>query len=482
MSQSVTASGPEWQPGNQFFHEQLLRMQARVLRNNGMLTQGRLTRMVGFTLEAEGCKAAIGGRCRVETDSGKMMDAEVVGFADEKLFLMPLGQPVGLSPGARVVPVTGNERVGVGSALLGRVIDFQGAPLDGGGPIRTLNRVPIGGRNLNPLKRIPVNQPLDVGVRSINSLLAVGSGQRLGLFAPAGAGKSVLLGMMTQFARADVVVVGLIGERGREVREFVDSVRAAQGMDNAVVVAAPADLSPVSRIRAAERATAIAEYFRDAGQRVLLLMDSLTRYCQAQREIALSIGEPPASKGYPPSVFARLGQLVERAGNGDKGKGGITAIYTVLTEGDETADPLAEAARSVLDGHIVLSREFAEAGHYPAIDIEASISRVMPVVADRNQQALALKFKRIFSLYRQSADLIRVGAYSAGQDQELDHAVAMYPRLMEFLRQEMHEGVGIKQALLELEKLLEEQQPPTAQQPGLEANAEIGSMPTNLGR
>ncbi len=441
--------------GSPFLRDQLLRMQARALRSNGMQVEGRLTRVVGFTLEAEGCGASIGSRCRVETADGGLVDAEVVGFEGEKLFLMPLGQPAGLQPGARVVPLAGSERVAVGAELLGRVVDFQGTPLDGQGALKLQNRVPVGGRTLNPLQRTPVTDPLDVGVRSINALLTVGNGQRLGLFAAAGAGKSVLLEMMTRFARADVVVVGLIGERGREVQEFVGSIRQSQGLENVVVVAAPADLSPVSRIRAAERATAYAEYFRDAGQRVLLLMDSLTRYCQAQREVALAIGEPPASKGYPPSVFARLGQLVERAGNGDRRPGGITAIYTVLTEGEEAADPLAEAARSVLDGHIVLSREFAEAGHYPAIDIEASISRVMTLVTDPAQQQLALSFKRLFSLYRQNADLIRVGAYTPGQDQELDLAVNFYPQLMEFLRQPMDQGVEMDTALHQLVALLQ---------------------------
>lgn len=443
-----------WQPGGAFIQEQLLRMQTRALISDGSQIEGKLTRMVGFTLEAQGCMAAIGSRCRVETRGGKMIEAEVVGFEQDKLFLMPLGPALGLQPGARVVPVSGGERVAVGNALLGRVIDFQGNPLDGQGPIRTQNRVPIGGRTINPLQRFPVVEVLDVGVRSINSLLTVGSGQRLGLFAAAGAGKSVLLGMMTRYARADVVVIGLIGERGREVQEFVASVKAAQGLNNAVVVAAPADVSPVGRLRAAERATAIAEYFRDAGQRVLLLMDSLTRYCQAQREIALAIGEPPASKGYPPSTFARLGQLVERAGNGDKGPGSITAIYTVLTEGEDTSDPVAEAARSVLDGHIVLSREFAEAGHYPAIDIEASISRVMTSVTESDQQTVALAFKRLFSLYRRSADLIRIGAYTPGQDPQLDQAVELYPRMMAFLGQDMHAGVNFKQALQQLTELM----------------------------
>ncbi|MEL0082220.1 MAG: FliI/YscN family ATPase [Gammaproteobacteria bacterium] len=429
-------------------------MQARALTSDGSQIEGRLTRMVGFTLEAQGCMAAIGSRCQVEVRGGQMIDAEVVGFEQEKLYLMALGHPQGLQPGARVVPVSGAERVAVGNALLGRVIDFQGLPLDGKGAIRTRNRVPIGGRFINPLQRFPVAEVLDVGVRSINSLLTVGSGQRLGLFAAAGAGKSVLLGMMTKFASADVVVIGLIGERGREVQEFVASLKQNNALDNAVVVAAPADVSPVGRLRAAQRATAIAEYFRDAGQRVLLLMDSLTRFCQAQREIALAIGEPPASKGYPPSTFARLGQLLERAGNGDRASGSITAIYTVLTEGEETTDPVAEAARAVLDGHIVLSREFAEAGHYPAIDIEASISRVMTGVTDAGHQQLALEFKRMFSLYRRNADLIRVGAYTPGQDPELDQAVTMYPRMMEFLRQQMDQGEDYGASLQQLTELL----------------------------
>ena len=474
-----TVESKPWQPGGAFVQEHLLRMQARALTSDGSQIEGKLTRMVGFTLEAQGCMAAIGSRCRVETRNGQMIDAEVVGFEQDKLFLMALGQPLGLQPGARVVPVSGGERVGVGKALLGRVVDFQGLPLDDAGPIRTQNKVPIGGRTINPLQRSPVVDVLDVGVRSINSLLTVGSGQRLGLFAAAGAGKSVLLGMMTSFAQADVVVIGLVGERGREVQEFVASLKENDALDNAIVVAAPADVSPVGRLRAAERATAIAEYFRDAGQRVLLLMDSLTRYCQAQREIALAIGEPPASKGYPPSTFARLGQLVERAGNGDKGTGSITAIYTVLTEGEDTTDPVAEAARSVLDGHIVLSREFAEAGHYPAIDIEASISRVMTSVTDVEHQKLALAFKRMFSLYRRSADLIRVGAYTPGQDLQLDEAVKLYPQMMEFLRQEMHAGVGFEPALLQLAGALNLSADSPASEAGEMPAADLISADTN---
>ncbi|MFO1435250.1 MAG: FliI/YscN family ATPase, partial [Gammaproteobacteria bacterium] len=314
------------------------------------VVEGKLTRMVGLTLEAVGCQAAIGDRCRVASRSGEPVDAEVVGFAGDRLFLMPTGSPHGLAPSARVVPIGRAGDVAVGDHLLGRVINGSGQPLDGFPMPRAEQRVPLHGTLINPLARTPIRQPLDVGVRAINALLSVGNGQRLGLFAQAGVGKSILLGMMTRYTSADVIVVGLIGERGREVKEFIEESLGEEGLKRAVVVATPADMPPLMRVHGASVATAIAEYFRDRGKRVLLLMDSLTRYAQALREIALTIGEPPATRGFPPSVFARLPALVERAGTGPAGAGSITAFYTVLTDGEDNNDPVADAARAILDG------------------------------------------------------------------------------------------------------------------------------------
>lgn len=416
--------------------------------------EGRLTRMVGLTLEAVGCPAAIGGRCLIVNPDDTRIEAEVVGFSGEKLFLMPIGDIQGLVPNARVIPTRRVCEAAVGPGLLGRVLDGAGQPLDGKGPLASVARVPLTGRYINPLSRRPIREPLDVGVRSINALLSVGRGQRMGLFAGSGVGKSVLLGMMTRYTNADVIVVGLIGERGREVVEFVQNTLGAEGMARAVVVATPADTSPLMRMHGAMLATSIAEYFRDQGLHVLLLMDSLTRFAQAQREIALAIGEPPATKGYPPSVFAKLPQLVERAGNGDVGGGSITAFYTVLTEGDDQQDPIADAARAILDGHIVLSRDLAEAGHYPAIDVEASISRAMTEITDAGHLNSARRFKQLYSTYRQHRDLISVGAYQKGADPRVDEAVAYQPRIMEFLQQNMREPVPLVESLDDLDKLI----------------------------
>ncbi|NOY66544.1 MAG: flagellar protein export ATPase FliI, partial [Gammaproteobacteria bacterium] len=378
------------------------------------VVQGKLTRMIGLALEAVGCHAPIGARCHISGPDNSNIEAEVVGFSGEKLFLMPTGTIQGLTPNAKVIPIDTVAFAPVGEQLLGRVIDGSGKPLDGFGPLNTESSAPLTGRLINPLQRMPIEEPLDVGVRAINSLLTVGRGQRMGLFAGSGVGKSVLLGMMTRYTTADVIVVGMIGERGREVKEFVEKILGKEGMARSVVVATPADYPPLLRLHGAMMATSIAEYFRDQGKQVLLLMDSLTRYGQAQREIALAIGEPPATKGYPPSVFAKIPQLVERAGNGDKGGGSITAFYTVLVEGDDHNDPIADAARAILDGHIVLSRDLADAGHYPAINIEASISRAMPDITDPDHQLVARKFKKIYSVYQQNMDLINVGAYQQG--------------------------------------------------------------------
>ena len=412
-----------------------------------VIVEGKLTRMVGLTLEAVGCEAAIGDRCVVLNRTGERIDTEVVGFSGESLFLMPTGNTRGLAPNARVIPCGGSGEIAVGPGLLGRVIDGAGQPIDGRGPLRVEGRQPLNGSFVNPLDRAPIREQLDVGVRSINALLTVGRGQRIGLFAGSGVGTSVLLGMMTRYTNADIIVVGLVGERGREVKEFIDDSLGPEGLARSVVVATPADNPPLMRMHGATMATAIAEYFRDQGKHVLLLMDSLTRYAQAQREIALTIGEPPATRGYPPSVFARLPQLVERAGMGVGGRGSITAFYTVLTEGDDNNDPVADNARAILDGHIVLSRRLAERGQYPAIDIEASISRLMTAVAAPEHYQLARQFKHYYSLYEQNQDLFNVGAYQPGSNQELDRAVQLRELLTAFMRQDPMQPVGSQQAI-----------------------------------
>ncbi|WP_044408985.1 flagellar protein export ATPase FliI [Thiomicrospira microaerophila] len=420
----------------------------------GLVVEGRLVRMVGMTLEVVGTYAPIGGRCKVLHPGGEAVIAEVVGFNNDRLFLMPVGETHGLAPNARVIPLSGGVKIDVGFSMLGRVIDGRGQPLDGKGGLVADGAVSLAGTRINPLHRQPITKPLDVGVKAINALLTLGQGQRLGLMAGTGVGKSVLLGMMTRYTSADIVVVGLIGERGREVNDFVRHNLGVEGLKRAVVVATPADDPPLMRMHGAMLATAIAEYFRDQGLNVLLLMDSLTRFAQAQREIALAIGEPPASKGYPPSVFAKLPQLVERAGNGREGSGSITAIYTVLAEGDDQSDPVVDSARGVLDGHIVLSRAIADSGRYPAIDIESSISRVMIELISKEQYAKAQLFKKLYSLYQQNQDLISVGAYRRGANPEVDAAIAKHPQLMAFLSQSIDERFDFTQSLMALNKAL----------------------------
>jgi flagellum-specific ATP synthase len=427
----------------------------KIAETPGLVVEGKLSRMVGLTLEAVGCRAAIGSRCRIEMKGGRKIEAEVVGFEGERVFLMSAGEMHGLEPDCRVIPLGKNSLARVGVNLLGRVLDGSGKPLDNKGPLKTDAQISLNGMPINPLTRTPIRTPLDVGVRAINSMLCVGRGQRMGLFAGTGVGKSILLGMMTKFTEADIVVVGLIGERGREVNEFVQKILGEEGLKRAVVVATPADDPPLMRVHGALLATSIAEYFRDQGLDVLLLMDSLTRFAQAHREIALAIGEPPATKGYPPSVFAKLPHLVERAGNGSEGGGSITAFYTVLTEGDDNNDPIADSARGVLDGHIFLSRTLAESGHFPAIDIEASISRVMPDIVDHEHMKMALEVRRLYSTYRQNLDLISVGAYQAGSDARIDKAIEKNPAILEFLKQDMNEAVDVERSLKELEGLLD---------------------------
>ncbi|MEA3406334.1 MAG: flagellar protein export ATPase FliI [Pseudomonadota bacterium] len=437
---------------NHSITEKLDQLSSQLTLPSSLIVTGRLVRMVGMTLEVVGTFAPVGSRCQVQSTQGEPIEAEVVGFHDDRLFLMPIGDTQGLSPNAKVTPIPGGVKVKIGSSMLGRIVDGSGQALDGKGPIDTEVEVLLSGRRINPLQRAPIEEPIDVGIKAINGLLTLGRGQRVGLMAGTGVGKSVLLGMMTRYTDADVVVVGLVGERGREVNDFVRNNLGEEGLRRAVVVATPADDPPLMRLHGAMLATAIAEHFRDQGLHVLLLMDSLTRFAQAQREIALAVGEPPASKGYPPSVFSKLPQLVERAGNGQVGAGSITAIYTVLAEGDDQSDPVVDSARGVLDGHIVLSRAIADSGRYPAIDVEASISRVMVDVVSKHQIDEARKFKQMYATYQQNQDLINVGAYRKGSDANIDRAIAKYPSLNNYLSQQIEESFSVSQSIKQLSK------------------------------
>lgn len=443
---------------------------ATVSADTSLEVRGTLTKLTGLVLEASGIRVPVGSQCLVTMKSREPVLAEVVGFAGERAYLMPAGDLHGLSSGAAVsaapafVPVprlgqtlapvdasnSGMLRLPLGNGLLGRVVDSQGTPMDRMGPLTDVNAQVLDRKPINAMDRAPVREALDTGVRSINALLTVGRGQRLGLFAGSGVGKSVLLGMMARYTQADVIVVGLIGERGREVKEFIEDILGEDGRERSVVVAAPADAPPLLRMQGATYATAIAEHFRDQGRHVLLLMDSLTRYAMAQREIALAIGEPPATKGYPPSCFAKLPQLVERSGNGLNGVGSITAFYTVLSEGDDQQDPIADAARAILDGHIVLSRALAEEGHYPAIDVEQSASRVMHNVVDRGHFENARRFRSLYSKYQKGRDLVQIGAYAQGSDPVLDEAIALQPGMLQFLQQDMFEAAPMEQTLAQL--------------------------------
>ena len=421
----------------------------------GLIREGILRRAVGLTLEAVGCEAPMGATCKVEVVDGGWVDAEVVGFAGDRTYLMPSAELHGLLPNARVVPSRRRGGVEVGEGLLGRVIDSDGVPLDGKGPIRGEGSTSMAGVSINPLAREPITTPLDVGVRAINALLPIGRGQRVGLFAGSGVGKSTLLGMMTRYTAADVIVVGLIGERGREVRDFVETTLGEEGLRRSVVVASPADRPPLARLHGAYRATAIAEWFRDQGLNVLLLMDSLTRFAQAQREIGLSVGEPPTTRGYPPSVFAKLPALVERAGNGAAGRGSITAFYTVLTEGDDPQDPIADAARAILDGHILLSRRVADSGLYPAIDVESSVSRVVQDIADETWRERIRALKRLVAAYNSNRDLIAIGAYQRGNDPVVDEALERWPEIVEFLGQDVARAADLEHSRGALADLLQ---------------------------
>lgn len=435
---------------NQFLSEKSKQLTKKIPEASSSNLEGRLVRMVGMALEVIGIHAPIGSKCEIHSSSQGVVEAEVVGFHDNKLFLMQIGHVHGLEPNAKVVAVSGGVQIKVGYSMLGRVLDGSGMPLDGKPLPVCDDKVPLHGKRINPLSRAAIKKPLDVGIKTINALLTIGEGQRVGLMAGTGVGKSVLLGMMTRYTEADIVIVSLIGERGREVNDFVKKNLGEHGLKRSIVIATPADDPPLMRLHGAMLATAIAEYFRGKGKKVLLLMDSLTRFAQAQREIALSVGEPPATKGYPPSVFAKIPQLVERAGNGSEGGGSITAIYTVLAEGDDQSDPVVDSARGVLDGHILLSREIAETGRYPAIDVGASISRVMIDVVSKDQIQLAARFKQIDSTYQRNIDLINVGAYKHGTDQNIDYAIDKHPILNNFLTQGIDQKVSLEESISSL--------------------------------
>ncbi len=415
---------------------------------------GTLVRLVGLTLETRGIMAPLGACCEVVGRHGHRVEAEVVGFHDKTLFLMPFTDPVGVGPGDMVRVLHHSSQVNLGPELLGRVIDGRGQPLDGKPAPKCRDSLALMGRPLNPMERGPIQQVLDVGVKAINGVLTMGRGQRIGLVAGSGVGKSVLLGMLTRFTKADVVVIGLIGERGREVQAFISESLGAEGLAKSVVVAAPANLSPVLRLKATHMTHVIAEYFRDQGKNVLMLCDSLTRVAHAQREIGLAIGEPPTAKGYPPSVFALLPNLIERGGVGRHGHGSITAIYTVLAEGDDASDPIVDIARASLDGQVMLSRKLADSAHYPAIDLNGSISRLMQSLLSSEDMKMSNRLRRLWSLYQQNEDLIQVGAYEKGSNVEVDEAIRLHERIVHFLRQDMHIGQDYESTRQELRQLL----------------------------
>ena len=417
---------------------------------------GTLVRLVGMRLETRGIMAPLGACCEVRGQMGHSVEAEVVGFNDQTLYLMPFTEPVGIGPGASVRLLSMSAQVRLGSALLGRILDGRGEPLDGKPAPICEDVLSLHGRPINPMERGPIHQVLDVGVKAINGMLTVGRGQRLGLIAGSGVGKSVLLGMLTRFTEADVVVIGLIGERGREVQAFIEESLGPEGLAKSVLVAAPANVSPVLRLKATHMTHVIAEYFRDQGKNVLMLVDSLTRVAHAQREIGLAIGEPPTAKGYPPSVFALLPNLIERAGVGRHGHGSITAIYTVLAEGDDGNDPIVDIARASLDGQVMLSRKLADAAHYPAIDLNGSISRVMQNLLTPIDLKRANRFRRLWSIYQQNQDLIQVGAYEAGSNPELDAAIRLRPVMEQFLQQDMHSPMTFSDCLATVAHVLDE--------------------------
>lgn len=415
---------------------------------------GHVSQVIGLTIESIGPAVKVGEVCNIYTvkDSTPIV-AEVVGFNGKKVLLMPLGEMEGIGPNSKVEALGTTLNVKVGNSLLGRILDGLGNPIDGKGPLDEINTYPVMGKPLNPLERTKIFQPLSLGIKALDGLLTCGNGQRIGIFAGSGVGKSTLLGMIARNTQADINVIALIGERGREVKEFIDNDLKEEGLKRSVVVVATSDQPPLVRMKGALLATSIAEYFRDQGRNVLLLMDSLTRFSMAQREVGLAIGEPPVTKGYTPSVFAALPKLLERSGT--SAKGAITGLYTVLVDGDDINEPIADAVRGILDGHIVLSRQIANSGHYPAIDVMSSVSRVMPNIVSKEQMEIANKIKQILATYRESEDLINIGAYAHGSNKKIDHAIKNIDNINSFLRQDVNEKINYEDALNLMTGLIE---------------------------
>ncbi len=417
--------------------------------------EGRIVRVAGIVAEANGPRLGVGSLCAITGSQGEDIPAEVIGFKDQSVMVMPLGEMRGIKPGSRIVDINSRPTVSVGDGYLGRVVDGLGNPIDGKGAVESANEYPIHGAVVNPLERELIREPVDVGVKAINGLVTMGKGQRIAIMAGSGVGKSVLMGMIARNTTADVIVIGMIGERGREVREFTEGILGAEGLKKAVVVAATSDSPALVRIRGTYLATALAEYFRDKGQDVILIVDSITRYAMSLREVGLAAGEPPSAKGYTPSVFTQLPKLLERAGTVE-GKGSITGIYNVLVEGDDMNDPIADTVRSIVDGHIVLSRSLSHRGHYPAIDVLESISRVMTDIVTPQHQEHARAFVQVLSTYRSAEDLINIGAYVDGSDPKIDYAKAKIDEIDAFLQQDIAQKVTFEDSVSQLEALVPE--------------------------
>jgi flagellum-specific ATP synthase len=419
--------------------------------------RGKVTRVTGLIVEGHGPASSVGSQCLIyPRGSDQPIPAEVVGFRDSRILLMPLGEIRGIGPGSEIVGLEGRALFSLDVSILGRIIDGTGKPLDGGPPIVGRSEYPIYGKTINPLERARIDKPLALGIRAIDGVLTCAKGQRMGIFSGSGVGKSVLLGMIARNTEADVNVIALIGERGREVREFIDRDLGEEGLKRSVVVAATSDQPPLIRIRGAFIATTIAEYFRDLGKDVILMVDSITRFSMSQREVGLASGEPPTTKGYTPTVFNTLPKLMERAGNTNTG-GSITGLYAVLVEGDDLSDPIADAARSILDGHIVLSRDLAAQGQYPAVDVLQSVSRLMKEVVSDDQRKLSTELIATLAAYRKSEDLINIGAYVAGSTPRIDYAIKMIDPINRFLQQGIDERVDFDETLSGLRALFKKE-------------------------